>query len=109
MSPSHNILDLGLSDFNRTWELQKKLQTKRILNEIEDHFLGKGYGDLKSELTNIISESLAAVRTRYKELIEDKAYLKSVLSEGAEAAQKRAYKILSKVYRKVGFPERDRK
>ena len=39
MSPSHNILDLGLSHFNETWELQKKLQTKRILNEIEDHLL----------------------------------------------------------------------
>ena len=39
MSPSHNILDLGLSDFIETWELQKKLQTKRILNEIGDHFL----------------------------------------------------------------------
>ena len=39
MSPSHNILDLGLSDFNETWELQKELQTKRILNEIEDHLL----------------------------------------------------------------------
>ena len=39
MSPSHNILDLGLSDFNETWELQKKLQSKRILNEIEDHFI----------------------------------------------------------------------
>jgi len=39
-------------------------------------------------------------------LIQDKAYLKSVLAEGADAAQKRAYKILSKVYRKVGFPER---
>ena len=39
MSPSHSILDLGLSDFNETWELQKKLQTKRILNEIEDHII----------------------------------------------------------------------
>ena len=39
MSTSHNILDLGLSDFNETWELQKELQTKRILNEIEDHFI----------------------------------------------------------------------
>ena len=39
MNSSHNILDLGLSDFNETWELQKKLQTKRILNEIEDHLL----------------------------------------------------------------------
>ena len=39
MIPSHNILDLGISDFNDTWELQKKLQSKRILKEIEDHFL----------------------------------------------------------------------
>ena len=39
MSSSHNILDLGLSDFNETWDLQKKLQTKRILNEIEDHII----------------------------------------------------------------------
>ena len=75
---------------------------------LEDHFLGKGYDDLKSELTDIISESLAPVRARYKELIDDKAYLKSVLKDGAGAAQKRAYKILSKVYRKVGFPDRER-
>ena len=39
MSSSHNILDLGLSGFNETWELQKELQSKRILNEIEDHFI----------------------------------------------------------------------
>ena len=45
---------------------------------------------------------------QYKELIEDKTYLKSVLAQGAGAAQKRAYKILSKVYRKVGFPDRER-
>jgi len=36
---SHNILDLGLSDYNETWKLQKKLQSKRILGEIEDHLL----------------------------------------------------------------------
>ena len=39
MSLSHNILDLGLSDYNDTWKLQKKLQSKRILGEIEDHLL----------------------------------------------------------------------
>ena len=36
---SHNILDLGLSDYHDTWKLQKKLQSKRILGEIEDHLL----------------------------------------------------------------------
>ena len=80
----------------------------KSIPELEDHFSGKGYGDLKSELTEIISESLSPVRVRYKELINDKSYLQSVLSEGAGAAQKRAYKILSKVYRKVGFPDRER-
>ena len=36
---SHNILDLGLSDYNETWKLQKQLQSKRILGEIKDHLL----------------------------------------------------------------------
>ena len=39
MGLSHNILDLGLSDYNDTWKLQKKLQSERILGEIEDHLL----------------------------------------------------------------------
>ena len=39
MGLSHNILDLGLSDYNETWKLQKKLQSKRILGEVEDHLL----------------------------------------------------------------------
>ena len=80
----------------------------KSIPDLEEHFSGKGYGELKSELTEIITESLSPVRNKYKELIEDKSYLKSVLAEGAGAAQKRAYKILSKVYRKVGFPDRER-
>ena len=39
MGLPHNNLDLGLSDYNDTWKLQKKLQSKRILGEIEDHLL----------------------------------------------------------------------
>ena len=39
MGLPHNILDLGLSDYTDTWKLQKKLQSKRILGEIEDHLL----------------------------------------------------------------------
>ena len=77
-------------------------------DELEEHFQGKGYGVLKSELTELISENLHPVRAKYQELIKDKAYLRSVLTQGASAAQKRAYKILGKVYRKVGFPDRER-
>ena len=42
---------------------------------------------------------------KYKELIADKAYLGEVLRNGAEAAWRRANKIMRKVYRKVGFPD----
>lgn len=73
---------------------------------LEERFSGKGYGVLKNEVVEIISESLASVRLRYKELINEKTYLSEILSDGAQVAQKRAYKILSKVYRKIGFPNR---
>ena len=80
--------------------------SRKAIPDLEDHFSGKGYGELKSELTELIAESLSPVRLKYQELIKDKSYLQSVLAEGAKAAQNRAYKILSKVYRKVGFPDR---
>ncbi|MBP51990.1 MAG: tryptophan--tRNA ligase [Opitutae bacterium] len=82
--------------------------SNQSLSDLEDRFAGKGYGALKNEVTEIISESLAPVRSKYKELINQKDYLSKILAEGAQSAQKRAYKILSKVYRKVGFPDRDR-
>jgi tryptophanyl-tRNA synthetase len=82
--------------------------SNKAVEDLEDHFSGKGYGVLKNELTELISESLKPVREKYDDLIQDKNYLKKVLQQGAEVAQKRAYKILGKVYRKVGFPERSR-
>ncbi|MEK9634133.1 MAG: tryptophan--tRNA ligase [Opitutae bacterium] len=78
------------------------------IGELEERYAGKGYGSLKEDLTEIISGSLRPVREKYHDLIKDKAYLKSVLAQGAAAAQKRAYRVLGKVYRKVGFPERER-
>ena len=39
MVNSYNILDLGKSDYKEAWELQKKLQSKRILGEIDDQLL----------------------------------------------------------------------
>lgn len=76
--------------------------------ELEDAFVGKGYGDLKKEVADVVIAALEPVQQRYDELIADKKYLESVLKNGAGEAQKRAYKILSKVYRKAGFVERPR-
>jgi tryptophanyl-tRNA synthetase len=46
---------------------------------------------------------LEPIQKRYAEVSQDKAYLDKVLADGAEAAQHRADRIMSKVYRKVGF------
>ena len=80
----------------------------REIAEIEDALAGKGYGDLKKEVADAVIAMLEPVQTKYKELIADKGYLESVLKDGAGAAQKRAYKVLGKVYRKAGFVERPR-
>ena len=39
MAIAYNIIDLGISEFKDTWNLQKELQEKRILGEIEDQFI----------------------------------------------------------------------
>ena len=76
--------------------------------DLEAAFVGKGYGDLKKEVADVVISALEPVQARYAELIQDKKYLESVLKSGAGEAQKRAYKILAKVYRKAGFVERPR-
>jgi tryptophanyl-tRNA synthetase len=63
---------------------------------------------LKRAVADVVISAMEPVGQRYKELIEDKSYLESVLKNGAATAQKRAYKMLAKVYRKAGFVERPR-
>lgn len=75
---------------------------------LEEKFAGANYGTFKAEVAEIVVEALRPVREKYHQLIEDKTYLQNVLRDGAAAAQRRAYKILSKVHRKVGFPEKPR-
>lgn len=78
----------------------------RSIADLEASFVGKGYGELKREVADIVIAALGPLQARYSELVADKHYLQSVLQAGAAAAQQRAYKTLSKVYRKSGFVER---
>ncbi|MEM7672684.1 MAG: tryptophan--tRNA ligase [Verrucomicrobiota bacterium] len=75
---------------------------------IEQRFIGKGYGDFKVEVAESVVELLSPIQERYHAYCADKTYVNGVLKAGAEAAQKRAYKTLGKVYRKAGFIERIR-
>lgn len=77
--------------------------TGKTLEEIEQEFDGKGYGDFKLAVGEVVSDHLKPVREEHKRLMADKAYLQQVYTEGAEKAGRIANRTLSKVYRKVGF------
>lgn len=73
---------------------------------IEAEFAGKGYGDFKHAVGEAVADHLEPVRTEYARLIQDKAYLKECYTAGAEKALRYSQRIVSKVYRKVGFVDR---
>lgn len=70
---------------------------------IEAEFAGKGYGDFKAAVAEAVVEQLRPIREEYERLMADKAYLTECAAQGAEKAQRVAYKTLAKVMRKVGF------
>ncbi|OPZ71920.1 MAG: Tryptophan--tRNA ligase [Verrucomicrobia bacterium ADurb.Bin474] len=80
----------------------------KSIPEIEKSYAGSSYAVFKKDLAELVVASLAPVQARYEELMADKAGLEQILKAGAEKAQARAYKVLSKVYRKVGFVDRVR-
>ncbi|MBQ3226173.1 MAG: tryptophan--tRNA ligase [Clostridia bacterium] len=77
--------------------------TGKTVAEAEAEFAGKGYGDFKIAVGETVADSLAPIRERYEALAKDKAYVESIYKNGAEQANYIARKVLSKVYKKVGF------
>lgn len=70
---------------------------------IEGHFAGKGYGDLKKEVAEVVIESLRPIRARYLELMADTAELDGILRKGAERARRVAEPKMTEIKRRVGF------
>jgi len=75
----------------------------KSIEAIVEMYDGKGYGDFKSDLAEVVVAKLEPIQQKFKELMADKTYLEEVYSEGAKKASKVAYKTLNKVYKKVGF------
>ena len=76
---------------------------EKTMEEVENEFKGKGYGDFKSAVAEAIIERLEPLQKRYYELLENPEELKSIYEKGAKKAQERADKILNEVYKKVGL------
>ena len=77
--------------------------TGKTMEEIEREFEGKGYGDFKLAVGEVCADGLAPLQEKYNALMSDKSYMEGVLANNADHAAYLARKMLSKVYRKVGF------
>ena len=77
--------------------------TGKGFDEIEAEFSGRGYGDFKLAVGEACADGLAPVRDEFARLIADKAYLESIMKNGAEEASYYARRTMSKVRRKIGF------
>ena len=75
----------------------------RSLAELEEHFAGRGYGDLKKELAEVVTDFVTPVRQRTHELLDDPAELQRTLAQGAARAREVAARTVADVYDKVGF------
>jgi tryptophanyl-tRNA synthetase len=72
-------------------------------SDIEAHFEGKGYGDFKRELADVIIEGLRPLQSRYQELTADPAHIDSMLAEGAAKIRPIAERTLADAKNKVGL------
>jgi tryptophanyl-tRNA synthetase len=77
--------------------------TGRGIDELVDAYAGKGYGDFKGDLAEVVVEFVTPFRDRTRELLDDRAELDAVLKRGAERAREVAARTLADVYENVGF------
>ncbi len=80
--------------------------TGREITSIEDEYAGRGYGDFKKGLAEVVVNEFEPVRERALELIADPAELDRVLAKNAERAASVAEKTLSDVYDRIGLLRR---
>ncbi len=73
---------------------------------IEKEFDGRGYGDFKLAVGEAVAGELSPLQARYRELMEDKKYLDSMIKMNDEKASYYASKTLRKVQKKVGLTEK---
>ena len=75
----------------------------QTISELEAAFAGRGYGDLKGEVAEVVSAELTPFRQRAMLYLDDPAELDAVLATGAARAREVAATTLADVYERVGF------
>ena len=83
--------------------------TDRSIDSLEHDYAGKGYGDLKVDLADVVVDFLTPFQERYASYIEDPDKLDDLLADGAERAREIARVTLARIYDRVGLLPRGRR
>lgn len=75
----------------------------RAVQEIEADYQGKGYGDFKKDLAEVIVENLSPIRERALELLDDPDELDGLLEAGADRAREVASSTLQSAQARMGL------
>ncbi|WAA13066.1 tryptophan--tRNA ligase [Fervidibacillus halotolerans] len=81
--------------------------SNQSISEIEKQYEGKGYGQFKADLAELIIEELQPIQEKYKELINSPE-LDRILDEGAEKANMVASKMVKKMEAAMGLGRKRR-
>ena len=71
--------------------------------ELENQFAGKGYGDFKGAVAEVVVEYFRPIRAKALELLEDEKHLIDLLHEGADKARSVASATLQDTYKNLGL------
>jgi tryptophanyl-tRNA synthetase len=71
--------------------------------DLENEFAGKGYGDFKAAVAEVVVEYLRPIRARALELLDDEAHLVKVLHAGADKARTVASATVADTYKNLGL------
>jgi len=77
--------------------------TGRDMAEIANEYTGRGYGYLKVDLANAVTEFLTPFQERANMYLSDPAQLDAILADGAERAQAIAEPTLARIYDRFGL------
>lgn len=75
----------------------------RKIADLEAEYAGRGYGDLKKDLAEVVAEFVGPLRAKVQEYLDDRAELDRVLHHGATRAGEIAGSTLATVHEKIGF------
>jgi len=76
---------------------------ERSIQSLEDEYAGRGYGDLKKGLAEVVTGTFGPIRARVLELLGDPAELDRLLAHNADRAAGVADATLARAFERVGL------